>query len=305
MSHSDIWSTLQVPPPLRPGATVAVAAPAGPAHADRIEAGLGLLGQRYDVRAAEDLFAADGYLAGSDDRRADELNGYLRDPDVRAIFAARGGYGSMRILDRLDADALRADPKPIVGFSDVTALLSWSAVAAGVCGVHGPVVTQLGELPTDDVQWLFDLLEGTRPTEPLAEGLSDSDNASGSGSGKAFAGPLTGGNLAMISHLLGTPYAVPTEGAVLVLEDIGERPYQLDRYITHLQLAGVFDTVAGVALGDFTRCDEPPGPRPVPDAFAVLQERLDAAGVPWLRGLPVGHGTRNRAFRFGARPVRP
>lgn len=281
---------------MRPGATVAVAAPAGPVHADRIAAGLELLRQRYDVRVADDLFAAEGYLAGSDERRARELNGYLRDPDVRAVFVARGGYGILRILERLDAAALGGDPKPIVGFSDATALLSWAAVAAGVRAVHGPVVTQLGALPGEDVASLFDLLETGAVAAPFAESLE----VAGLGEAGAVEGPVVGGNLALLSHMLGTPFAMPTDGAVLVLEDIGERPYQIDRYLTHLQLAGALDGVAGVALGDFARCDEPPGPRPVPDVFAVLQERLEAAGVRWARGVPVGHGARNRAFFFGA-----
>src|SRR5688572_29485978 len=155
MRRRASWSNCVTPPRLRPGDTVAIPAPAGPVPAEGFEAGVRLLAQRYKVVYDEALFERTGFLAGSDDRRADELNRYLADPDVRGIICARGGYGVMRILDRLDAAALRRDPKPIVGFSDVTALLAWSVAEAQVLPIHGPMVVQLGKLPPADVEWLF------------------------------------------------------------------------------------------------------------------------------------------------------
>ncbi len=249
-----------------------------------------MLQARYRVLVSEDALRADGYLAGSDERRADELNGFLRNPDVRAIFVGRGGYGIMRIVDRLDGTALEADPKPIVGFSDATALLAWAVTAARVRPIHGPVVTQLADLSSGDASWLFRLLERVETAGDVV----------GTGGAGEFAGALVGGNLAMVSHLLGTPWAWRTGGAVLLLEDLGERPYQVDRYITHLHLAGALTDVAGLALGDFVRCDEPTGAPSPRTTSEVLSERLETLRIPSVRGLPIGHGSSNRAVPMGA-----
>jgi muramoyltetrapeptide carboxypeptidase len=242
------------------------------------------------------VFSATGYLAGSDDRRADELNGYLRNPDVRAIVASRGGYGIMRILERLDADALRRDPKLIVGFSDVTALLCWARARAGVRGIHGPVAAQLGELGREDEAWLYQLMESTAPLGRVPADLSPlGATASGRSEGRIW-----GGNLCILAHLAGTAYAPRLAGAIAVFEDVGERPYAVDRYLTRLALAGVLDGVEAVALGDFTRCEETVGP-PDPDVWSVLDERLASFGLAGVRGLPVGHADRNLALPLGAR----
>lgn len=263
--------------------------------AERLRAGIERLGGRYRVRVAEDISRADGYLAGSDERRADELNQLLGDPDVRAILLARGGYGILRILDRLDAGALRRDPKPIVGFSDGTALLWWALRAAGLRGIHGPVVAQLGDLPASDAAWLIDLLEGRaagtiagalEPTGPRAVGRVE--------------GTLLGGNLTLLARLVGTPFAPDLSGAVLFLEEVGERPYAIDRYLTQMKLAGVIEGARAALVGSLIRCDERVN-APQPDAAAVVDERLRALCVPGLIGAPFGHGDRNLALPFGGR----
>jgi muramoyltetrapeptide carboxypeptidase len=294
MSHSSIEST--IPPRLRPGDTVAVVAPAGPVPGDRLRRGLEILESRYRVRVAHDVLRTTGYLAGGDDRRAAELAGALADPDVRAVFVARGGYGIFRVLPFLDPAVVRRDPKVIVGFSDATALLAWAA-RAGVRGVHGPVVAQLGELPASDHAALFDLLERPSPPPPLA-----SERAAGAGSARSIEGRLVGGNLCMVAHLVGTPWAIDTDGALLLLEEVGERPYAIDRYLTRLHLAGALLGVRGLAIGDLVRCEE----RVMidsPAADVVVDERARAFGLPALAGLPVGHGARNRAVPIGARAV--
>jgi len=255
------------------------------------------LQSRYRVRYDDPgVFASSGYLAGSDERRADELNRYLRDPDVRAIVAARGGYGIMRILDRLDAEALRRDPKLIIGFSDVTALLCWARECAGVRGIHGPVAAQLGELGSEDEEWLYNLMESTAPAGRVPTQLSGF-GAVAEGNRQ---GPLWGGNLCILSNLAGTAYAPRLHGAIALFEDVGERPYAVDRYVTHLALAGVLDGAVAAVLGDFTRCEETIGPAE-PDVWSVLGERLGHVVLPALRGLPVGHGNRNLALPLGAR----
>lgn len=281
------------PPRLRAGARVAVVAPAGPVPRDAFAAGAAILGARYTLVHDERIFAREGFLAGGDDARAGELVRALGDSSVEAVFCARGGYGLMRILPRLDAAAFARAPKLVVGFSDVTALHTW-AFGAGVASLHAPVVTQLGHLPADDAAALFAACESPAPAPPIA-GL----RALNRGRGGAVEGPLVGGNLEVLTRLVGTPWAVALDGAVLFLEEIGERPYRIDRQLTQLRLAGALDRLAGVVLGDFVGCAEKDGG--APDAEAVLAERLAGRGIPVVAGAPVGHGTRNRAMPHGTR----
>ena len=276
------------PPALRPGDAVSIVAPAGPVPRETFEMGARLLGQRYELRyRPERLFSTMGYLAGDDDARLAELRAALEDRETRAVILARGGYGLLRLLPRIQTEWMTANPKPIVGFSDGTVLLA-AAARAGVVAVHGPVITQLARLQNGDHQALFDLLESPKPPPELAGGRALV-------SGKAR-GPLIGGNIEVFSRLLGTPYLPDVEGAVLLLEEVGERPYRLDRLLTHLALAGVFQRVAGVILGQLIDCDAPGSP----EAAQVVAERLGHLGVPVLGDLPIGHGQRNHALPHGA-----
>jgi muramoyltetrapeptide carboxypeptidase len=272
-----------------------VPAPAGPVLPEEAEAGLAVLAGRYDVVHDPKIFEADGFLAGPDDRRADELNRYLRDPDIRAIICARGGYGVMRILDLLDADALRRDPKPIVGFSDITALAQWCIRDANVRPIHGPMVKQLGHLPPQDVEWLIRTLEDPAAPGPWPEELQ----RVGARGGGTVEARLVGGNLEILTRLLGTPYAPDLGASVLIIEDVGERPYRVDRALTQLKLAGALDGVRAVAVGEFLDCAEKDD-RP-PSVAEVIEERLVKFDIPGVAGVPVGHGARNRAFSQGAR----
>jgi len=290
-----------IPPRVRDGDRVAVCAPAAPVTAAQMSRGLELLGQRFRVEAAPELFVASGFLAGDDAHRADQFNRALRDPDVRAIIMARGGYGVMRMLSLLDADALRRDPKPIVGFSDGVALLSW-AERAGVLGIHGPVARDLAKLPASDVAWLHRLLTDPEPPGEMPWSLS----RLGAGGGGRRDGRLVGGNLTLLSVLVATPWQVRSDGAVLLLEDIDEAPYAIDRYLTHLLCSGALAGARAALVGDFTRCgDRTPGTTvddPSP-ALAVISERLTALDLPALAGAPLGHGSRNTAVPWGARCV--
>ncbi|HEX4453416.1 MAG TPA: LD-carboxypeptidase [Kofleriaceae bacterium] len=289
------------PPRIKRGETLGIVAPAGPVKLERFERGIARLGDAFRLRVAPSVTAphpsgVPSYLAASDDQRADELMAMIRDPDVRAIVVARGGYGLMRILPKLDPSALAADPKPIVGFSDVTALLAW-AYAAGVRGVHGPLIVQLDSLSDRDVASLIDSISearapGVRPW-PLV--------AHGSGTRR---GPLFAGNLTMIAMLANTPWPVPLAGSLTLIEEVGEKPYEIDRYFTQLVLIGELARVRGVIVGDFMRCSDPNPPTGVADpADAALQtilERCHSARVPVAVGAPVGHGDRNEAIPFGA-----
>jgi muramoyltetrapeptide carboxypeptidase len=277
------------PAALRPGDAVAVVAPAGPFDRPSLEAGLALLAARYRVLFGDGIFARARYLAGDDGRRLDELAAALADDGVRAIFAARGGYGVMRLLSRLAPKLAGLRPRPVVGFSDITALHA-ALQAAGWVSIHGPVVTQLGGQPPDVAERLFRLLES--PAEPAAA-LTGVPLVGG-----VAEGPLVGGNLSLLTRLLGTPFAPPLDGAVLLLEDVGERPYRLDRMWTHLALAGVFGRVRGLALGEFSDCEEPGGDH---GSAEVLAELAAETGLPCVAGLPIGHGPVNQPVPLGAR----
>jgi len=284
-------------PRLAPGDRVRVIAPAGPVPRAEFEAGMAVLGQRYEVLYDGAVLSRDGFLAGDDVRRRSELEQALTEEGSKALFCARGGYGILRLLPGLDqaAQALARAPRPIVGFSDVTALLFWAVARAGVRGVHGPVVTQLGKLPSEDVEALWRLLE--QPTPPPLGSLRALV------AGAPVSGRLLGGNLEVLTRLLGTPWQPDLRGAVLLIEEIGERPYRIDRLLTHLLLARALDGLAGVVVGDFIGCEEPAGTlgSPSPSALEVVAERLSPLGVPVVADAPVGHGARNRALPMGAR----
>jgi muramoyltetrapeptide carboxypeptidase len=206
----------------------------------------------------------------------------------------------MRILSALDPALLRRDPKPLVGFSDATAMLAW-AYRAGVRGIHGPMIAQLADLPPSDIAQLIAVL-----TEPLPLGERPWPLRShGRGS---YRGPLVPANLTLASLLVGTPWPLPLAGAVALFEEVGEKPYEIDRYLTQLALTGALAGTAAAVIGDLVRCrdPEPPGREadesdPDDAALAVVLERLGSAGIPVAVGAPIGHGTRNEAIPFGAR----
>jgi muramoyltetrapeptide carboxypeptidase len=268
---------------------VRIVAPAGPFDRPSFEAGLAVLSRRYVCSFADPgLFAQERYLAGPDARRLVELTEALRTPPPTAVFAARGGYGSMRLLPQLDLTS--PSPHFVIGFSDLTAIHG-ALQAVGRVSIHGPVLTQLGRAPSVAVEWLYSLLETGLPPAALegAECLVPG----------TVEGPLLGGNFSVFTRLLGTPYLPTLDGAILLLEDIRERPYQIDRMWTHLALAGVFRRIAGIALGQFTNCDEPNDPTLRADA--TLRALAKEQGVPCAMGFPIGHEDDNRAVALGTR----
>jgi muramoyltetrapeptide carboxypeptidase len=293
--------TAVIPPRVARGQTVGVVVPSGPIRLERLRRGLACLGDSFELRIATSATAArapgtPSYLAAPDEVRAAEVNAMLADPDVRAIIFARGGYGAMRTLPLLDPDLLARDPKPIVGFSDATAMLSW-AYLAGVRGIHGPTIGQLSDLPPSDVAHLVALL-----TEPRAPGLRPwSLQLHGRG---VHRGPLIPANLTLASLLVGTPWPLPLAGAIALFEEIRERPYEIDRYLTQLTLTGALASTTAAVIGELIACHDPNPPSggadPNDAALAALLERLHSAGIPTAVGAPIGHGARNEAVSFGA-----
>lgn len=274
---------------LTPTDRLAVVAPSGPFAREDLARGIAWWRERFDVLDLTPKAPPAGYLSAPDAERSNALLAAVRDPSVHAILCARGGYGASRILCR-DGDALlaavRAHPKPLVGYSDITALHAvWAH--AGVRSVHGTMVAATGR-GNPYSPHLADVLQGATPEaftglQPLRPGRANGDAA--------------GGNLAVLCALLGTAYFPPVEGRVLFLEDVTERPYRVDRMLTSLKLAGVFSRVSAVILGDFVQCD--PGPDGV-TIDAVLREVFEDVRVPVVCGAPFGHGDRTAPWVYGA-----
>ena len=302
------------PAPLRPGDRVRlVAASSALEGLERLEKGIAVLeGWGLAVEAHPAPLRRWGYLAGADrERRGDLLASYPdgsalartgggagagAGADQAALLACiRGGWGAARLLEQ----PLALPPSWLLGFSDVTSLL-WAQLARGLGGaIHGPLVTSLATEPEWSRERLRDLLFGL----PLAD-------LQGVGwSGGTATGPLLAGNLTVATHLLGTRHLPHLQGAILVLEDVGEAPYRLDRLLTHWRLCGALQQLAGIGLGRFTGCDDPDGepgeagPEPARrfTAEQVLRDRTADLGIPVVAGLPVGHEPGNAALPLGVR----
>jgi muramoyltetrapeptide carboxypeptidase len=292
------------PAALRPGDTIAFVAPAGPAelppiraYADRLEKA----GYRVIIPPGIE-HRKTGYLAGTDEERADELNRMIRDPRVRAIFPVGGGYGLTRILDRIDYEALRKDPKIVTGYSDLTALHLAIARRVRLVTFHSPMPMHslwkedspelafsaasfrravfADQYKKGETGYAIDVPADARPVKLV---------------GGVARGRLLGGNLTLICATLGTPYALQPEGAILLLEDTNEAPYRVDRMLSQLRLAGVLDAVAGVVAGSFS----PAGHPHAKELDRVLREGLGTLKVPVLMQFPVGHTPLNATLPHG------
>lgn len=276
------------PSPLAQGVPVRIVAPSGPFDRTLCLRGIGFLGERYQVRFDWSLFSGDGYLAGSDERRRNELEHALGEADSAAVVAARGGYGITRILPALDFASLLAHPKWIVGFSDVTAL-HVECARRGLASIHAHNCCGLGRGDSSGRTAWLDALEDPK-RERRHSGLEI-------WRGGRAEGVLFGGNLTVLFTLSAMQRLFVPDGAILFLEDITESAYRIDRMLTALRFAGAFDRVAGVVLGGLTDC---PSTRGVHPDFAA-KECLLPLGVPVVAGLAAGHGRRNHPLVFGSR----
>lgn len=279
---------------LAPGALIGVIAPAGPAQPESLAA-VPALYERfgYRVRIFPGCALRTGYLAGDDDARLADIHAALADDELAAIHCMRGGYGALRLLGGIDPLLLRAHPKLLIGYSDITALHALWALH-GLPTLHAPMATSDLIRPgrEADAQALFALLRGgLRAGTVLAPTLLQSDpNEPRVCVPGRVRGRLIGGNLSLVAALLGTRWAWPAEGAILFLEDVSEELYRVDRLLTQLRLAGVLGAVAGFVLGSFTESESPD---------ALLREFLLPLGKPVLGGWPSGHGTPNLPLPLG------
>lgn len=278
------------PPRLKPGARVALIAPAGPVPDPRIDAAL----ERVTALGLEPALGSAvrdrcGYLAGTDESRARDLDQALEDPSIDAIWALRGGYGAMRLLDGLDLKPLRDRPRAFIGFSDNTAL-HVAIGRAGIVSFHGP---HAGGEWTEIVESTFQrVLFEAKPAGvlPLPDGNAESDRPITLTGGSAE-GELAGGNLSLLAALCGTPFAFDARERIVTLEDVGEAVYRIDRALTQLLLSGCLDGAAGLALGRFTR--RPQRSEDGRELEDVLGEVATRLGVPAVYGFPIGHSDDN------------
>lgn len=300
-----------LPKAIREGQTVGLVSPASPGSWDdaaeiakEVVASLGLKPKLFPSAAKRNF-----YLAGTDAERAKDVNEAFRDPAVDVVWCVRGGYGTTRLIPYLDFEAIRKNPKPLIGFSDVTGLLNSIHRATGLVTFHGPNAS--GSLSDYEMESWKRVLWNAAPPGSIAAPLPFASapgkvNREGRlfrlAPGKAR-GPLVGGNISVLTTLVGTPFEPELKGRILFLEEVGEEPYRIDRWLTGLLLTGKLSQLAGVALGRFHDC----GPRSVGGGSfqgtwtwqEVCADRLGRLGIPVLAGLSFGHIADNATLPVG------
>jgi muramoyltetrapeptide carboxypeptidase len=285
-------STLIRPRPLLPGGHIAVLAASSTATQDRVEKAAGHLRDRgFRVTLAPNLFHRErSYLAGSDEERTVEINRLFARDDVDAFFFSRGGYGAMRILDRLDYDALRRNPRALVGYSDITALHQAVAVEAGVVGFHGAMLDfdLCDGLSEERENWMWKMLAGgapmvwpVSPEQVLSAGRAE--------------GTVFGGCLSLTASLMGTPWDFWIDDGIWFWEEVGEAVYRLDRMLTHLRLSGRLARLRAVMIGELRDCGE----RDESELEQLIEEFFVDRGIPVVRNLPFGHHGNNLLLPIG------
>ncbi len=294
---------LRKPKRLAPGDTIGLVSPSGPTTAagattaQHIEmARRRLLGVGFRTVVAEHALDTRGYLAGSDAGRVADLHAMFGDPAVDAVLCIRGGYGAHRLLDALDYDLIRAHPKVFIGYSDITALHLALHTHCQFVTFHGPMATALSQPDPHD---FLECLRAVGRPEPLGAIVNPpgAPQIETLVAGEAE-GALIGGNAALLTALLGTPYQPEFRGRLLFLEDLGDRLYRLDRKLAHLRLAGVFEQVTGVIVGE---CRYPAEPGPSLSLREILNDFLVPLGKPAIYGLACGHGAYHVTLPVGAR----
>jgi muramoyltetrapeptide carboxypeptidase len=285
---------------------VALIAPSGPVASEKHELAienLESLGLR--VKEGRHWRGTYGFFSGTDQDRLSDLNEALRDPEVRLVVCARGGYGAMRLLDGIDWESWKLDPKPILGYSDITALHCATYAKIGVPGWHGAIPAgNWCEFERSSLEAAlfgptsYDLFaSGTRPS---SASLSLANGVAKERAGQSIGGNLLGGNLCMVASLCGTPYLPSTDGSILLLEDVGEYPYRIDRFLMQLELAGLFSQARAVLVGKFEGCGSAKGDESLPAVEEVLRERLDRLPIPVLHNVDFGHLPEKITWPFGA-----
>jgi muramoyltetrapeptide carboxypeptidase len=288
---------MRKPPALRPGDRIAVVAPASPFARDEFDAGIAEIRRLgFEPVFDESVFERTGYVAGSPEIRARAWQRAWDDPSIAALVAARGGYGSAQLLPRLDAAAVSRTSKAFIGYSDNTSILAWLTTRCALVSFHGPMLERrLAKGASGYDRDTFErCLCRTEPvgeiSHPQLESLKPGEAA----------GMLVGGTLTQLTASLGTPYAFdPPAGSVFFFDEVGERPYRIDRMLTQLRLSGLLARASAIVFGELPNCDEPGGS---PAARAAVRDVLTDFPGPILYGLPSGHTTgATLTLPFGVR----
>ena len=283
-----------VPPYIQPGDRIGIVSPSGSFERERLRPGLSYLRNRgFRVRVGSAVYDRDRYLAGQDPDRAKDLNVMFADPEIRAVFVTRGGFGAARVLGLLDYEAIRKCPKPLVGFSDTTAIQMGIYGRTGMVSYSG--VTLCGDVAASGMPEVTE----TSLWNALMCGRFEEMAGVAALRGRFAEGKLLGGCLSVIASLMGTGYMPDTSGALLFLEDVNEAPYRVDRLLTQLRMAGVFDRVAGVVFGRFEGCE--PEREEEGTVDDVLRGFSSSVAVPVFRGLQYGHCAGRRVLPIGLR----
>ncbi len=282
---------------LKKGDTVGVIAPAGPPKQETLQRGLAILeGKGLNIKMGNYVFHGKGYLSGTDEERLHDLHAMFRDKEVKAIICACGGYGSARITQYMDFELIKNNPKIFWGYSDITFLHTAIRQRTGLVTFHGPMIaSDMGKpewdalsekyldqlFKTDDIIYTEEIAPIQTPIEGKARG------------------ELVGGNLCLLTTTLGTSFEIETDGKILFIEDTNEEPNKVDRMLKHLYLAGKFDNLAGLAVGDFNNCEPKDHDKPSFSLDEVLSHYIKKAGVPTLQGLKMGHCTPHISVPLG------
>jgi len=286
------------PPPVKKGDTIGLVAPAGSLISkNNFTSGVKILANNgFKVKFNQELLNTKGYLAGSDQERANDFNRLWSDQEVKALVAVRGGYGCLRMIDLVDMKQIREVPKIFIGFSDLTVLLNTIHKKTGLITFHGPVITTLASIDKKSEKSFFNTLIGKK-TEILKPSKVEVLKK-----GKAK-GILLGGNLTTLVHMIGTPYEISWNTTILFIEDVGESPYRLDRFLTHLYKAKRLQKIKGLILGSFTGDEKKENRAMKKVVHERIIELLEGFNIPVWANFPVGHSLSNLTLPVGSEVI--
>ena len=283
------------------GSTIGVLSPAYIPMKERVVNGVRYLEEiGYKVKLSNNINKQYGYFAGTDEERVNDIHEFFADEEITALLSTRGGWGTLRFLDKLDFDLIKNNPKPIIGYSDITTLQLAIWTKTGIGSISGPMcAVEMGKgiheftekhfwnyITNNESNYSVNLA-GT-PSKILIEGKAQ--------------GTLLGGCLSLVSFLIGTPYCPDFDGAILFLEDVGEKPYKIDRYFAHLKQAGVFDKISGLILGDFLDCEDEEDENTF-SVQSIIEEYFSDVPYPVIHNFPYGHGDVKISMPIGANTI--
>ena len=278
--------------------TIGLVSPAWIPVQDRVDAGIRYLESRgFQVKRGNNLEKRHGYFSGTDEERLADLHQMYADPAVEMIICARGGWGGLRLIDRIDFDLIKKNPKPLVGYSDITTLQLGIWCQTDIPSISGPMVgVEMGKGIHSFTEKHFwgQIFNNKAEYELDFSATTSQVLVQGEATGK-----LLGGCLSMVSHLLGTPFSPDYHGAILFVEDVGEQPYKIDRYLAHLKQAGIFDEINGLILGEFIDCEDDDE-----RSFSIselLSSYFSGADFPVIQNFPYGHGDIKFSMPIGVR----